>query len=76
MQNFLTRILALVVGVVIGIGVVIGALTLLQDDEGTSANTQATRPNNEGRDMDTRYDVSGDGPSPFRILQYRRDSIS
>lgn len=63
MQNILTRLLALVAGIVIGIGVVIGALTLLQDDEGTSANTQATRPNNEGRDMDTRYDVSGHGPS-------------
>lgn len=49
MQNFLTRILALVVGVVIGIGVVIGALTLIQDDQRTAANKQATRTNFEGR---------------------------
>ncbi len=63
MQNFHTRVLALVVGTVIGIGVVIGALTLLQDDEGKSANTQATRPNIEGRDSETGDDASGGGPN-------------
>lgn len=70
MQNFLTRVLALVAGVAIGIGVVIGALTLRQDDEGTSANTQATRPNYEERETETRSDVSRGGtnlPSSYNI---------
>ncbi|MXZ56264.1 MAG: hypothetical protein F4227_04950 [Gammaproteobacteria bacterium] len=61
MQNFLTRVIALVAGVAIGVGVVIGALTLLPDEEDNSANTQATRPNNEGRDTETRTNVSGGG---------------
>ncbi|MCY3541702.1 MAG: hypothetical protein OXH31_07320 [Gammaproteobacteria bacterium] len=43
MQNFLTRILALSVGVVMGIGVVIGALTLLPEDDRTSAESRTTR---------------------------------
>ncbi len=70
MQNFLTRVLALVAGVAIGIGVVIGALTLRQDDEGTSANTQATRPNYEEQGTETHSDVSGGGtnlPSSYNI---------
>ena len=37
------------------------ALTLLPDEEDNSANTQATRPNNEGRDTETRTNVSGGG---------------
>ncbi|MYC25346.1 MAG: hypothetical protein F4X56_05445 [Gammaproteobacteria bacterium] len=43
MQNFLTRILALSVGVVMGIGVVIGALTLLPEDDRTSVKNRTTR---------------------------------
>ena len=41
MQNLLSRLLALLAGAVIGIGVVIGALALLQDD-GTTSNTKPT----------------------------------
>ena len=70
MQNFLTRVLALVAGVAIGIGVVIGALTLRQHDEGTSASTQADKPNNEGHDTETHTNVSGGGtnlPSSYNI---------
>ena len=49
MQNFLTRILALSVGVVMGIGVVIGALTLLPEDDRTSAKSQTTRLTDDRR---------------------------
>ncbi|MYD46740.1 MAG: hypothetical protein F4W92_10335 [Gammaproteobacteria bacterium] len=59
MQNFLTRILALSAGVAIGIGFVIGAFTLIQEDEGTST----TRPNNEGRNTLRVSDDSVGGPN-------------
>ena len=58
MQNFLTRVIALVAGVAVGTGIVIGALTLLQDDEGSIANTLASGPNDEERDPSTRSDAS------------------
>ena len=47
MQNLLSRFLALLAGVVIGVGVVIGALTLLQDDGVASTKRPTTGSQNE-----------------------------
>lgn len=71
MQSFLTRVLALVAGVVIGIGVVIGALFLIQDDQTTAANNMTTKPNFTGlgsqdnNGIHTSNEVRGSNKSVF-----------